>query len=1111
VAVPEFETIGPYADPEFVAEGGMAWVFRVQDPRFQTRRLALKVLKPDAARGDELRLFEREAELLAGISHPNLVTIFDYGRDEATGYFYYTMSFIEGPSLSELIRRQSDNRLPPEQAVKLVCGMLEGLEQLHDRGIVHRDIKPGNILVAPGERPVLMDLGIARVLPESDLTQYTSTQVIRGTPLYMSPEQSEGKAARATSDIFSVGLTLYCMLTGHTVYDDAANVDSTNPNSVRDYLGHLRFARGDFELHLTKDIPRALRQVVYRACRIDPEERFQNAREMMEALRTALSQAEGGVPRWAVAAGAALLLLAAGFGAYQFIVVPREQRQALEEAQASGKALADEVPALVEKVKDLSPPPPAELLDDADELMHKGQSYLVDAQDDALLGEEDGSYVSFATANFGKAEAHFDSACEKLAPEVTGRVDQESKHVEERVATLRDAGAETHVPDDWKEFEARIASLAPPAEGTPPCALLAAELARLDQSRELLVAAKGIEDALGETLRGVAETACSEARSAQTLAQGEAAEAPPYKAAVEAGNALLEQAQNFMFRKSYTAARKACREAGKRFAEAQLVVTASHGRDEARRVEREITAQGSEPAQDGTLKIAEGDEHYAAGEYEQAAQSYQASIELLKSGAAKSNAETKAHLALSSAQAARETAVDEGAEQSAPGPLARGDRSRDTASEALRSERYEEAQQAAALAERSYGEARAAAGEALKGASSKEYETQMKLAGQPCDELESSAARSECQSARNKLAGGRAMLQAKDAPGAIGQFNEALAALERAGIVEQKYLATKQWDPELVSRKPERQVVEERRNSTVGLEVEARDRNKDPLVYAWTFDGQPLESTGPHLDLLVERSGTAMVRVSDGHGGSLTESWEIHAKNTPPVVEVSPGGKTIALEPGQKARITAKTSDPDGDPVQTAFRLDGRPVGEGASYEFSSDKPGTYRLEVVGTDAAGARTVVARSIRVKAPPVVAAVPKPAPPAPPPPAAKPRPEPKPAPKPAPPPAKEGWRVALQRYEAALEDKNMKQLQSVWLLPQGSPYRMRWENKFSRNTPIDIDVHIRKVNEQGKDRVIVIFDQTESQGGRTRTYTYQAVLLKRETTDDWQIIDAKFVKG
>jgi hypothetical protein len=1107
VATPEFEAIGPYAQPEFVAEGGMAWVFRVQDPRFQTRRLALKVLKPDAARGDELRLFEREAELLAGISHPNLVTIFDYGRDEPTGYFYYTMSFIEGPSLSELIRRQADNRLPPEQAVKLVCGMLEGLEQLHDRGIVHRDIKPGNILVAPGGRPVLMDLGIARVLPESDLTQYTSTQVIRGTPLYMSPEQSEGKAARATSDIFSVGLTLYCMLTGHTVYDDAANVDSTNPNSVRDYLGHLRFARGDFELYLPKDIPRPLRQVVYRACRIDPDERFQNAREMMEALQTAGSRAEGGLPRWAVAAGAALLLLAAGFGVYQFVLVPHRARQALAAAVASSEALADQAPALIEQVKDLSPPPPGELVDEADELLHKAQSYLVDARDDKMLGDQDASYVALSTANFGKAEAHFNSACEKLAPEVTARVDQESKHVDERVATLRDAGAETHVPDDWKEFETRIASLSPPAAGTPPCELLADELARLASSRELLVAAKGIEDALGETLRGVAETACSEARSAQTLAQAEETQEAPYAAAMEAGAALLEQAQNFMFRKSYTAARKACREAGKRFAEAQLVVNASQAREEARRVEREITAQGIEPASEGTLKIAEGDEHYGAGEYEKAAESYQASVALLKSGAAKSTAEDQAHLALSTAQAARETAVAEGAEKSAPGPLSRGDLSRDSAGEALRSGRYDEAQQAAALAERSYAEARAAADEALKGASSQEYEAQRKLAAQPCDALESSAARGECQSARTKLAGGRALLKAKDAPGAIGGFKEAIAALERARIVEEKYLATKQWEPELVSRKPERHVVEERRNSTVSLEVAARDRNNDPLVYSWTFDGQPLESTGPHLDLLVERSGTAMVRVSDGRGGSLTESWEIHAKNSAPVLAVSPDGKTIHLEPGEKARITVNASDPDGDSVQTAFRLGGRQVGSGASYEFSSDKPGTYKLEVVGTDAAGAQTVVARSISVKAPPVVAAVPKPAPAPPPPPSVKP--EPKPEPKAAPPP-KKGWRLALQRYEAALEGKNMKQLQSVWLLPQGSPYRMRWENKFNRKDPIDIDLHIRKVNEQG-DRVIVIFDQTESQSGRTRTYKYQAVLLKRETTDDWQIIDTKFVKG
>ena len=98
---------------------------------------------------------------------------------------------------------------------------------------------------------------------------------------------------------------------------------------------------------------------------------------------------------------------------------------------------------------------------------------------------------------------------------------------------------------------------------------------------------------------------------------------------------------------------------------------------------------------------------------------------------------------------------------------------------------------------------------------------------------------------------------------------------------------------------------------------------------------------------------------------------------------------------------------------------------------------------------------------------------------------------------------GWRDTLQRYEAALEAKNMTALQSVWELNQGDPYRRRWERKFSRSDTIEIDIRIRKVNEKG-DRVEVLFDQTEIQGSRdARTYSYQVVLLRRATTDDWQI--------
>jgi serine/threonine-protein kinase len=283
----QLQQIGPYRVKRYIAEGGMAWVFEVTDPRFTRARRALKMLKPEAAQGSELQLFHQEEQRLAEVDHPNVVTIFDQGQDPATGCHYYTMNFIEGPTLSQLVA--ASDALDPEQLGRLFLGALRGVEQIHARNIVHRDIKPSNILVADGDRAVVMDLGIAREAPEADATQYTRTDVIRGTPLYMSPEQSEGRRVNKASDIFSLGLTLYYCLTRRTIYEDTPGVDATNPQSVRNYIGHLSYSNGELDLKLPRSVGRGIQAVVRRACRLDPSQRYQDAREMREALEAALT------------------------------------------------------------------------------------------------------------------------------------------------------------------------------------------------------------------------------------------------------------------------------------------------------------------------------------------------------------------------------------------------------------------------------------------------------------------------------------------------------------------------------------------------------------------------------------------------------------------------------------------------------------------------------------------------------------------------------------------------------------------------------------------------------------------------------------------------------
>jgi serine/threonine-protein kinase len=301
----ELRQIGPYPVREFIAEGGMAWVFEVVDPRFNARR-ALKMLKPSAAGGEEFRRFESEARLLAALDHPNLVTIFDFGRDESTGCYYYTMQFIDGPPLSQR------GPLPLAEAGPLFLDVLAGLAALHDAGVVHRDIKPANVLLTSDGRALLADLGIARVQEEASLTR---TGMAIGTALYMSPEQARGKSVGPSGDVFSMGLSIYQVLAGQTVYDATGDVDSSSGQDVILYLGSLIHSGSELKIPFPASIPPAVRTVIRRACRFDPAQRYGDAREMHAALLGALEAKPPALwPRYA--AGAALAAVLA-IGAWQ--------------------------------------------------------------------------------------------------------------------------------------------------------------------------------------------------------------------------------------------------------------------------------------------------------------------------------------------------------------------------------------------------------------------------------------------------------------------------------------------------------------------------------------------------------------------------------------------------------------------------------------------------------------------------------------------------------------------------------------------------------------------------------------------------------------------------
>lgn len=240
--------IGRYSVRRFVSEGPFAWVFIVVDGRIEGYDVerALKLLKPEAARGDVFARFRSEAGLLARFDHPNLVRIYDFDRDPDLDCFYYTMTYVEGPSLAQLIEQSGPLSL--SRAVEVMSDVLAGVSDLHAAGVVDRDIKPSNVMLREADgRALLGDLGIARAGGTSRITQ---RGLAIGTARYMSPEQERGLEVTAASDIFAAGATLYEALTGRNVYAAIPGLDSESEYDILGYLNQTGRTGGEIEIDM---------------------------------------------------------------------------------------------------------------------------------------------------------------------------------------------------------------------------------------------------------------------------------------------------------------------------------------------------------------------------------------------------------------------------------------------------------------------------------------------------------------------------------------------------------------------------------------------------------------------------------------------------------------------------------------------------------------------------------------------------------------------------------------------------------------------------------------------------------------------------------------------
>ncbi len=269
---------------ERLGSGGMARVYKAWDTNLE-RLVAIKILHEHLADDPTFKeRFEREAKFIASFNHPNIVQLYDFNVSQREGFplYYMVMSYIPGQTLADHLDKLADKgeRLPRERVLALVTNITEALSYAHARGMVHRDVKPGNILLNENGDAILTDFGIARMIQSNRLTQ---DGVSTGTPIYMSPEQANGKPGDTRTDLYSLGIIVFEMLTGQPPFVDDNSLSvmlkhlNAQPPYVSEFIGATRY-----DLFVRKALAK------------EPDDRYQNAEEFLRAFRATFSQPDHG-------------------------------------------------------------------------------------------------------------------------------------------------------------------------------------------------------------------------------------------------------------------------------------------------------------------------------------------------------------------------------------------------------------------------------------------------------------------------------------------------------------------------------------------------------------------------------------------------------------------------------------------------------------------------------------------------------------------------------------------------------------------------------------------------------------------------------------------------
>src|SRR5438093_12587631 len=272
-------TLGNYKILEKLGEGGQGTVYRAIDSKLG-RTVVVKVLPAElTAKETNLKRFEREARLASALDHPNICTIFD--MDEAEGLHFISMQYVEGKNVRQLVNGRP---LELESALRIGIQVTDALATAHARGIIHRDIKSGNVMVTDSGQVKILDFGLAKLLDETEAatsrihqTELTEIGVPYGTATYAAPEQARGDRVDARADIFSTGVLLYEMLTGTWPFRGKSTID------VRHAL--IYYQAKPLSEARPGPAPARLQQILDRALAKDPRDRYQKISELRDELR----------------------------------------------------------------------------------------------------------------------------------------------------------------------------------------------------------------------------------------------------------------------------------------------------------------------------------------------------------------------------------------------------------------------------------------------------------------------------------------------------------------------------------------------------------------------------------------------------------------------------------------------------------------------------------------------------------------------------------------------------------------------------------------------------------------------------------------------------------